>query len=161
MKKISLIALLSGLLSLPVLADFQDKVSGSDNSSGCGYGWEVTKGRTLSASSTRASTNSTASNTIAMTMGTSGCEKHDIVLKDREQEYFVELNYENIVAEMAEGQGEYLTSFAQVMGCADSNTFGVVAQSKLAELAGQNAMGMLRNVRTEMTSNPSLKAACL
>jgi hypothetical protein len=161
MKKLGLISVLAALLATPVMAESSDKVPGSDGSSGCGYGWEVTKGRTLSASSTRGTTNATASNTIAMTMGTSGCEKHDIVLKNREQEYFAELNYENLVAQMAEGQGETLAHFAGLMGCQDSEAFSSVAQENFLIMAGNSPMSMLNNVRSAMGQNSNLKKSCM
>lgn len=130
--------------------------AGSDDSSGCGYGWQVTKGKTISASSTRASTNSTASNTIAMTMGTSGCEKHSIVKADRVQEFYTEVNFENILAEMAEGQGEYLTAFASVMGCSNVDAFAVHTQKNLESIAASNPMGLLENVKSEIAANQSI-----
>jgi len=156
MKKILGLVLVSGLISFSAFSAFDEKVSGSDNSSGCGYGWEVTKGQTLSASSTRGTTNATASNTIAMTMGTSGCDKHDIVLQEKEQLHFANFNYEMIVADMARGEGEYLTSFAEVLGC-EANSFGSASQANLNELMATNGAALLNNVK----GHPALRQACL
>jgi len=149
MKKMWLVALIVLTTSLSTYAD--------DTSSGCGYGWTVTKNKTLLGSSIRSSVNAVASNTIAMTMGTSGCEKHEIVIKDREQEYFTEINYENIVAEMAQGQGEYLTTFANVLGCRNVEAFSNTAQANLVDLVAHDAISMLNNVR----SNKNIQSACL
>lgn len=128
-----------------------------DGSSGCGYGWEVTKEKTLFASSTRNTTNQTASNTIAMTMGTSGCEKHDIVMQQHQQEHFAAVNMENIIADMAQGQGEYLVSFAGVLGCGNASAFGKAAQQNLDVIAADNATELLNNIKT----NAAIRSACM
>ncbi len=111
MKQIILMVVLA-LVSAPVFA--------GDQSSGCGLGWEVFKKNSLVSSSLRSITNAIASNTIAMTMGTSGCAKHDIVQKEREAEYFAEANYQKLQSEMAEGKGEHIVAFVKIMGCSDS-----------------------------------------
>lgn len=92
-----------------------------DQSSGCGLGWMIFKKNSLVSSSLRATTNAFALNTIAMTVGTSGCAKHDIVMKEKEALYFAEANYQKLINEMAEGKGEHLQAFAKVLGC-DSKT---------------------------------------
>jgi predicted methyltransferase len=145
-----------GLLVSGSIFAMDDNVAGSDNSSGCGYGWEVTKGKTLSASSTRGSTNSTASNTIAMTMGTSGCEKHDIVMQEKEQIHFANFNYEMIVADMAIGSGEYLNGFADVLGCSQAS-FASAAQQNLGSIMAANGAELLANIKT----NSAIRQACL
>jgi len=157
MKNMMIKTLVFALLGMAsTYAAFDDKVSGSDNSSGCGYGWEVTKGKTLSASSTRATTNATASNTIAMTMGTSGCDKHDIVMKEKEQLHFANINHEMIIADMSQGQGEYLNSFAEVLGC-NAESFSAQAQANLEDIMASNGAALLKNVQ----AHPALKQACL
>lgn len=127
-----------------------------DGSSGCGYGWEVTKEKTLFASSTRNTTNQIASNTIAMTMGTSGCERHDIVMDQHQQEHFAAVNLDNIISDMAQGQGEYLVSFAGVLGC-DASAFGKAAQQNLDNIVADNAVQMLNNIK----ANAAMKSACM
>lgn len=111
MKKIVLIAVMA-LVSAPVFAN--------DQSSGCGLGWEAFKKNSLVSSFLRSITNAIASNSIAMTVGTSGCAKHDIVQKEREAEYFAEANYQKLQSEMAEGKGEHIVAFAKIMGCSDA-----------------------------------------
>ncbi|MCR9205823.1 MAG: DUF3015 domain-containing protein [Halobacteriovoraceae bacterium] len=150
------ILLVFGLLVSGSVFAMDENIAGSDNSSGCGYGWEVTKGKTLSASSTRGTTNSTASNTIAMTMGTSGCEKHDIVMQEKEQIHFANFNYEMIVADMAIGSGEYLSGFADVLGCSQVS-FASAAQQNLGSIMAANGAELLANIKT----NSAIRQACL
>ena len=112
MNKLKVLAVLCAFLSLVSFSSYAD-----DQSSGCGLGWAVTKRNSLLSSSTRQTTNAIASNTIAMTLGTSGCAKHDIVMKNKEAQFFAEANYQKLQSEMAEGRGEYLAAFANVLGC--------------------------------------------
>lgn len=111
LKALSLLAIIFALsIQSPV-------AKADDQSSGCGLGWMLFKKNSLVSSSLRATTNAFAFNTIAMTSGTSGCAKHDIVMKEKEALYFAEANYQKIINEMAEGKGEHLQAFAKVLGC--------------------------------------------
>tara|TARA_R110000868_G_scaffold204946_1_gene453119 strand:+ start:11633 stop:12034 length:402 start_codon:yes stop_codon:yes gene_type:complete len=89
----------------------------ADSSSGCGVGWQVTQRTSLSASSTRSTTNAILPNTISMTSGISGCAHHSIVKVDSEVQYFAEANLENLQLEIAQGNGEYLVTLSNLMGC--------------------------------------------
>lgn len=88
-----------------------------DQSSGCGLGWEIFKKNSLVSSAFRSTTNAIALNTIAMTSGTSGCSKHDIVMKQKAAIYYAEANYLKLQSEMAEGKGEHIQAFAKILGC--------------------------------------------
>ena len=88
-----------------------------DKSSGCGIGWQVTKSMTTTASYVRTLTNATFSNSIAMTSGTSGCARHDLVLKEKEKIYFVESNLIPLKREVALGHGERMSALATIWGC--------------------------------------------
>lgn len=92
-----------------------------DQSSGCGLGWQLFKKNSLVSSSLRSTTNAFALNTIAMTSGTSGCARHDIVMKQKAALYYAEANYQKLQSEMAEGQGEHLQAFAKLLGCQGSS----------------------------------------
>jgi hypothetical protein len=110
---LSVLALI-GFLSVTAHAD--------DSSSGCGLGWQFFKKNSLVSSSFRSSTNAIASNTSGMTSGTSGCAKHDIVLKEKAALYYAEANYQKLQSEMSEGQGEHLQAFATLLGCHGTNS---------------------------------------
>jgi hypothetical protein len=88
-----------------------------DQSSGCGLGWAVTKRKSILSSLVRAYTNATFSSTFGMTSGTSGCAEHSIVMKEKKAIHYTEANYHQLMQEMAEGQGEYVSTYAQVLGC--------------------------------------------
>tara|TARA_R110000868_G_scaffold167130_2_gene401430 strand:- start:5252 stop:5653 length:402 start_codon:yes stop_codon:yes gene_type:complete len=96
---------------------FASSAFAADSSSGCGVGWQVTQKTSLSASSTRSTTNAILPNTISMTSGISGCAHHSIVKVDSEVQYFAEANLENLQMEIAQGNGEYLATLSSLMGC--------------------------------------------
>ncbi len=91
----------------------------ADGSSGCGPGWYVLKDNSLVSSSLRATTDASLFpvTTIGMTLGTSNCTKHTIVLKEKESLHFATMNYYALKADVAKGNGQYLTAFAETMGC--------------------------------------------
>lgn len=114
MKKYFIGFLFCALFSINALA--------SDGSSGCGPGWYIFKDNSLVSSALRATTNSLLFpiSTIGMTVGTSNCTQHKLVLKEKESLYFATQNYFELKGQIAKGQGEYLSAFASTMGCPSS-----------------------------------------
>lgn len=104
---------------LLVLIAFSSISLASDSSSGCGPGWYVAKDKSLLSSTLRFITNMVLwpSSTIGMTFGTSGCSKHDLVMKEKERIYFATQNIFELKSEIPIGDGEFLKAFAEVMGC--------------------------------------------
>ncbi|MBF0298071.1 MAG: DUF3015 family protein [Oligoflexia bacterium] len=107
-----------------------------DTSVGCGVGWYVTKSMTTTAATTRVSTNATFSNTLAMTTGTSGCARHSIVMNDKMGLHFIAANYQNILLDVSQGNGEYLIGLSRSMGCSDkvSSVFSNETRSHFSEI---------------------------
>lgn len=105
------LALVSGLFSFQAFA--------ADGSSGCGPGWYLFKENSLLSSALRATTNAVLFpvTTIGMTVGTSNCTQHKLVLKEKESLHFATMNHFELKNEVAKGQGEYLSAFASTMGC--------------------------------------------
>ena len=68
-----------------------------------------------------ATTNGTSySQTFGITIGTSNCVSDGVVMADKEQEAFTELNLDNLQRDMAAGQGEYLAAFVTLLGCSEA-----------------------------------------
>jgi hypothetical protein len=112
----------------------------ADGSSGCGLGWQVMKKNSLVSSALRASTNATFLNTVAMTSGTSGCAQHSIVKNDKADIHYAEANYEQLVSEMAQGKGETLSAFAEVLGCGThTSQFGQYVQAQYQSLSEKSS----------------------
>src|SRR5271156_1174771 len=72
----------------------------------------------------------------AITTGTSGCSNSGIIKRDVEQEVFVAANYDALSNDLAQGQGDRLSSLSSLMGCstAQSGEFGRVAQANFNRL---------------------------
>ncbi len=90
----------------------------ADSSTGCGLGSMIWKQNSIVSALFRATTNhSFSSQLFGITTGTSGCSQHSIVKRDMYPIYYAEANLPELRHEMAMGHGEYLTTFAQVLGC--------------------------------------------
>lgn len=135
-----------------------------DQSDGCGVGWAITKKHSLSATTTRGTTNSSLPPTFGMTSGTSGCARHGLAKKDVEAYKFAIANFENLSIEMAQGQGEYLQAFARTLGCSDSATatFGTMSQKNYKALFHGTSSGadLLINVQQQIRSSQELTGSC-
>jgi len=84
---------------------------------GCGLGSMIIKGQGK-VQIFAATTNGTfATQTFGISSGTSNCTSGGVVKADREQEAFVEANRDNLSADMAAGNGQYLEAFAELLGC--------------------------------------------
>lgn len=138
-------------------------VFAADSSSGCGMGYEIAPKQSLVSSSTRSLVNATFSNSIAMTLGTSGCAKHSIVKNDAKGIHFAEANMNVLALEMARGNGEFVAGFASVYGCSDASAFGSMVQSNYeAVLPASNTTGveLYNNVKAQIKNNAALSATC-
>ena len=138
-------------------------VFAADSSSGCGMGYEVAPKQSLVSSSTRSIVNATFSSTIAMTLGTSGCAKHSIVKNDAKGIHFAEANMNVLALEMARGNGEFVSGFASVYGCSNTEAFGSMVQSNYETvLPASNTSGveLYNNVKSQIKNNAALAATC-
>jgi hypothetical protein len=152
-------------IAIAVLSVAQSSAKAEDSSSGCGIGWQVAPKQSLVSSSARTLVNATFSNTIGMTMGTSGCAKHDIVLKEKEAIHYAEANQGQLMIEMAQGEGENLRGLAAVMGCSSNGTaafeksiqqnFGLIFPS-----SNTSAAEMLNGVRSVIQADQTVALQC-
>jgi len=92
-------------------------VSFAGPGSGCGLGQTVFEGQSgLVPNILAATTNGTSGNqTFGLTSGTSGCDAESVVKNDTQREIFVAANFDNLSQEMAQGQGDHLSSLAAIM----------------------------------------------
>ncbi|MET0515679.1 MAG: DUF3015 family protein [Nitrospiraceae bacterium] len=91
-----------------------------DTGPGCGLGKLLWEGhanqKSIGPQALMATTNATGLNTIAITMGTSGCTNDGQIWAQHKAGVFAAMNYDNLSQEMAQGRGEHLTSLATLMG---------------------------------------------
>ena len=54
---------------------------------------------------------------LGITSGTSGCSSSGLVMKDKEIQYYVEVNQNEITRQMSMGQGDKVETLASLYGC--------------------------------------------
>ncbi len=116
---------------------------------GCGLGSLIIKDNTKLMQLFAVTTNgSFGSQTFGITFGTSNCTAKGIALKEKEQEYYTEVNFETLQKEMAQGQGEHLNAYAVLLGC-DAKDLSEVTQKNFSEIVTKEtkATEMLGNVK--------------
>lgn len=121
---------------------------------GCGLGSMVISKNSKLLQLFAVTTNgSFGSQTFGITSGTSGCSASGFVMNDKEVEYFVEVNQDDLSREMAQGHGEKLTTLAALHGCSSEaaiKAFGNKAQSHYGDIvptADTSAVDMVRNLK--------------
>ncbi len=92
-----------------------------DNGPGCGLGklaWSSYPGQqSIGAQVLQSTTNSIIpSQTFGISSGTSGCTNDGTIFASEKVNVFASVNFDNLAQEMAQGQGEHLTSLAALMG---------------------------------------------
>ncbi len=112
-----------------------------DNGPGCGLGklaWGSYPGQqSIGAQVLQATTNNTFySQTFGISSGTSGCTNDGTIFASEKVNVFASVNFDDISQEMAQGQGEHLTSLATLMDIpADQHqVFFTMAQEKYTSL---------------------------
>lgn len=155
----TIMKLLVGLLALASVTS----AFAADSSSGCGMGYEIAPKQSLVSSFTRSMVNATFSNTIAMTMGTSGCAKHSIVYNEAKGIHFAEANKNQLAVEMAQGNGEFVAGFANVYGCSNVEGFGSMVQANYESVMPSTqttGVELYNNVKSQIKNNAELSKTC-
>ncbi len=118
MKKLvalSLVAMMAPTLTL---------AAGNHPMGGCGLGYMLlsNKDNTKVTQILGATTNATSgTQTFGITSGTSGCTEDGAVKWAKATEVYAEVNLESLRREMAIGRGEYVETFAGMLGATEAN----------------------------------------
>jgi len=103
-------------------------------------------------------TNHTCGGGSSIAYGTSGC-KHDgkFILNESEL-HFANINHEDILIEMAQGNGETIETFAQVLGCGaqDVENFKQHMKQNFPTIYSDDPNEMLIRVKENIYSSPHL-----
>ncbi|KAK3603990.1 hypothetical protein CHS0354_026786 [Potamilus streckersoni] len=156
MKKI-----LSLMFAGAVLFSAQTVFAGS--SAGCGLGSTIFQGKDgLVFNVLAATTNGTSGNqTFGMTTGTLGCKGDDVVYKEKEAEVFVTDNYELLLNDAGRGNGEYVTTYASLMGCTDTTAFAKAVQTNSGSIfSSQDTAAVLSKTSDVIASDVALSQTC-
>ncbi len=109
MKKIMLAAALTVLCASAAYAD---------HNTGCGLGSTLWAGKadSVASQSLQATTNGTFGNqTFGITSGTLGCTTPAKMVKNEQLNQFVKTNIDNLAKDIAQGRGENLDAFAELL----------------------------------------------
>jgi len=133
---------------------------------GCGlgsmvFGHENTPGKQILA----ATTNGFGGQTFAITSGTSNCSAGGVMKAEREQAAFAEVNFQDLKGNMAAGGGEYLASFATLLGCEESSkvTLAKMSQDKFEVIVPSTSttpVQMLASMKQQIKASPTLASSC-
>ena len=131
--------------------------------SGCGLGSVIIQKNSKGLQLLSMTTNSILfTQPLGITSGTSGCSSSGLVQNEKQMQYFVEVNHEELRREMAQGQGEKLFTLAQLSGCKSAESqkvFGEWTQksySKLVPEANISGADLASNIKKEL----SVAAVC-
>jgi Protein of unknown function (DUF3015) len=137
-----------------------------DTGPGCGLGklaWSDYKGqKQILPQVLMATTNGTfGSQTFGISTGTSGCTNDGTIMASEKANVFAALNFDNLSQEMAQGQGEHLSSLATLMGVPAEHqaAFFTMAQDKYTTLikSGETTpVAMLKALNEAVAANPVL-----
>jgi len=156
MKKLALLTAVTGFLMVGASA------AHAQGYGMAGFGTQNTAAMQILA----ATTNGTfASQTFGITSGTSNCVSGGVVKSQREQAAFAEVNFQDLKRNMASGGGEFLTSFATLLGCED-NAKPVLAKMTQAKYESilpsekSTPMDLVSGVKVQIKADPQLAGSC-
>ncbi len=160
MKKISIMMMLffSSFSYAALLGD-----SGNER---CGVGSMIFKnGQSICSQVSENSTNQFFGETFSVTTGTSGCSNSGLTSVPQEELLYVNANYEDLLLEMSQGQGEVLEGLAATMGCAgiSSAEFGAFSKSNFQSIKTNKNMQpneFLIRFRDAARTNTKLNQSC-
>jgi hypothetical protein len=133
---------------------------------GCGLGGYAVGRNTKMAQLGATSLNAYSYNqSFAITSGTSHCDRLPTDVVMLEQEVFVTSNYASLSREAAQGHGEHLVAFAELLGCNESgemsDAFAKMSQRHYAEIfSGSDAKEVLSDVKRVIHSDATLSGNC-
>jgi len=138
----------------------------TDTGPGCGLGKELWSGasnqKSIGAQAFAATTNGTSGNqTFGISSGTSGCTNNGTILSEYKATVFASANFDNLSQDMARGNGEHLTSFAELLNIPEKNRadFYTLAQTQYRGMiqSGENTpAAMLASLDSGMSAHPTL-----
>jgi hypothetical protein len=101
----------------------------------------------------------------AITTGFSNCNPQGLVKLEQERELFAQTNYSSLVREMAEGEGENLSTLAGMYGCSveSHGEFNSMVQENFEHIVqseNTTSSQMLASLENEMAGHEVLSKSC-
>jgi len=115
----------------------------SNTQTGCGLGEQLIKNPDSAVMyALQATTNGTSGNqTFGITFGSLGCKKVKFVMNDRAQE-FVASNMDALAKDMSKGQGESLSTLAELLEVKNKSAFYAALQSNYNSIYANSQVEM-------------------
>jgi len=142
-KTVLVVTLVSTLGTIGLFAKINLRPTHRNMQTGCGLGNKVIK-RPDSAVmyALQATTNGTSGNqTFGISSGTSGCKKVRFVMNDRAQE-FVASNMDSLAKDISKGQGESLSTLAELLKVENKASFYAALQSNYNSIYANSQVEM-------------------
>jgi hypothetical protein len=98
-------------------AEMKSYSRGAYGMAGCGLGSMVIKDDSIMQIFAVTTNGTSANQTFGITTGTSNCKPGSKKMASIEQKVFVEANFAELSREAAQGDGEHLRAFAELLGC--------------------------------------------
>lgn len=159
MKQFYTLGIVLSLMTLPVAAN-----AAKYGTAGCGIGALAFEDQAGMIQIVAATLNGTfASQTFGITTGTSHCVPSAGLSASLDQELYLKSNYANVMRDAAAGDGEYLATFATLLGCEASAhpRFFDVTQSNHTQLFDEDShTTALKNVKRAVAADEALSASC-
>jgi hypothetical protein len=158
-----------GVALLPLYAAQVWAAPNPDTGPGCGLGklaWgEYQNQKDIAPQVMQSTTNGTfGSQTFGISFGTSGCTNNGVIMSEHKTSVFAALNFENLSQDMAKGDGEHLSSLAELMNIPQENRseFYALAQLQYQSMiqSGESTpAAMLKALTSAMSSHPLLASS--
>jgi hypothetical protein len=150
-------------MALALLAPSLAMAAGNHPMAGCGLGYLLLSNKDNSKVTQvlGATTNGTGVQTFGISSGTSGCTEDGAVKMAKAIEVYADVNLDSLRREMALGQGEYVATFAALLGASDANQtllvkFFQAHYSELFPTAGTTTADMLSTLTAKLAERPEL-----
>jgi hypothetical protein len=103
---------------------------------------------------------------LGITSGTSGCSASGLVMKDKEIQYYVEVNQNEITRQMSMGQGDKVETLASLYGCqtdSSKKTFIEVSRTEFGKIQPHGKVKpneFIENLNQVINENSARLADC-
>jgi hypothetical protein len=155
---------IAAVLSISLLSPSLLLARGNHPMAGCGLAYVLfskdqnTREIQILASTTN---NSFGSQSFGITTGTMGCTEDGAVRADSRAAAYAEVNFRDLSREMAAGRGEYVTTFAALLGAKEESRPALVKffhdqYAALIPSADTTSAEMLSRLNQELSSHPEL-----
>lgn len=134
-RQVFLVSALAAVAAFAVAPATETK-AGSYGMAGCGLGSILIKTNDKMQIFAATSNGTSANQTFGITFGTSNCTPGGAAYIEKQQEVFVNVNFESLEKEMAAGSGEKLDAFSNLLGCKSSSAFGAMARDNYDSFFG-------------------------